>query len=34
MGYETLVSKTVANPFTLKHRKFLSRYNIWWNNIW
>ena len=34
MGYETLVSKTKANPFTLKRRKFLSRHNIWWNNIW
>ena len=33
MGYETLVSKTKANPFTLKRRIFLSRYNIWWNNI-
>ena len=34
MGYETLVSKTKANPFTLKRRKFLSRHSIWWNNIW
>jgi len=34
MGYETLVSKTMANPFTLKRRKFLSRYNIWCYNIW
>ena len=34
MGYETLVSKTKANPFTLKRRKFLSRDNIWCYNIW
>ena len=34
MGNETLVSKTKANPFTLKRRKFLSRHNIWCYNIW